>query len=85
MARMPSDPRRSPSGSSSSARRNGSAESPHAGSDHGSAPEFMMRSVMSLPDTLRMRSQARPRARTAFPVCEGVRGAAQPSPALQLL
>ena len=59
MSRMPSDPRRSPAGSSSSARRNGSGGSPHAGSAPGSGPDFMMRSVMSLPDTLRMRSQAR--------------------------
>ncbi|KAK9822208.1 hypothetical protein WJX81_005892 [Elliptochloris bilobata] len=57
MARMPSDPRRSPSGSSNSVRRNSSGGSPHAASDRGSGPDFMMRSVMSLPDTLRMRSQ----------------------------
>lgn len=63
MLRMPSDPRRTPSGSSGSAlMRNGSG-SPR-GSAPGSGPDFMMRSVMSLPDTLRMRSQARAPARS---------------------
>jgi hypothetical protein len=64
LARMPSDPRRSPGGSAGNSARlhaNGSS-SPHGGgSAPGSGPDFMMRSVMSLPDTLRMRSQARRR------------------------
>lgn len=72
LARMPSDPRRSPGGSAGNSARlhpNGSSSPQGGGSAPGSGPDFMMRSVMSLPDTLRMRSQARGPPPGKLPAC----------------